>query len=221
MSETPTAQTNIEIAKQRLKELQESRDPQKQPVTIAPKTIHPVGKKPVEKKFSQELKEAIFGEEIINGPGGFWKRMFFDKFIPGVKRIFGDMANSAINAAFGLDPKTRTVGSSHVANASIYRDRNYSRSDGSGGYSARTREAVSDFIWDEETAADIYNQCIDILDRYPSLSLSEVYSIMDMPTKIRSTDNKWGWTNPRSIDLVCVDFNERLYRIEFPPARPI
>lgn len=219
MNEETKAPTAVELAKQRLREMQEGLDPRSPvPENSAPKEIKPVDAKPKKKKFSQKLKEAMFSEDIGNGSVG--EHIFFKILIPSTKRVLSDMANTAINMALGLDPKTRTISTSHAANASLYRDRNYSRSDGSGGYTRR-REAVSDFEWDEETAADIYNQCIDILDRYPSLSLGEVYAIMNMPEKIQSTDKNWGWTNPRSIDLVCVDFNNKIYRVEFPPARPI
>lgn len=212
----PTA----EEIKKRLMERQsgpEKKEPDEDP---GDKIIRPVKAKPRKKKFSQKLKEAMFSEDI--GNGSVAEHLFFKILIPNTKQLLSNMANTAINMALGLDPKTRTIGSgnTHVANASLYRDRNFSR--GTADYNARNRRsAVSDFEWDEETAADIYTQCMDILDRYPSLSLAEVYSIMGQQTLIQSTDRRWGWTDGKGIDLDCVDYNNKIWRVVFPPARPI
>ena len=215
-----------EEVKARLKALQERQAPQGEdsqtPRTPENKDIIPVKKKPVKKKFRTELKEAIFSGDMkgMSIP----KHILFNLFIPAAKRIVADMGNSAINMALGLDPKTRTIGASHVSRASEYaannRDRNFARTGETPGYSAR-RQAVSDLIWDEETATDIVTQIADILDRYPSISLSNVYSIMGEQTKIRTTDKYWGWTSMRGIEMVCVDEVDHLYRIEFPPVKNI
>lgn len=207
----------VEEAKRRIREQMQAKEKDADP---GDKIIRPVKAKPKKKKFTQKLKEAMFSEDI--GTGSVGDHIFFKILIPSTKRVLADMANTAINMALGLDPKTRTIGSgaTHVSNASTYRDRNFAR--GASDYNARNRrEAVSSFEWDEETAADIYTQCVDILDRYPSLSLAEVYGIMDQPQLIQSTDKRWGWTDPRGIDLECVDYTNKIWRVTFPPARPI
>ena len=221
MSEVNNPPTATEQAKMRLKELQESRDP-RSIVPVPPpdeKNIKPVAGKPVKKKFRQELREAMFSEDI--GNGSVPRYILFKIFIPVCKRVLSDMANTAINMALGLDPKTRTVGATHTANASLYagrRDGNFGPAT-DVGVGTRHREAVSDFTWTEEDARYIYTSCIDVLAHYPSLSLSEVYSIMGMPEKIHTTDKHWGWTDPRCIDLVEVDRD--LYRVTFTQVRQI
>lgn len=213
----------VEEAKRKIRERMEAQGQNgKLPAAAGDKNIRAVKNKPVneKKKFRQKLKEAVFNEEI--GNGNVWDYIFFRIFIPSGKRVLADMGNTAINMALGLDPKTRTIGSgaTHTANAGLYRDRNFSG--GGNEYTARNRrEAVSDFKWDEETAADIYTQCIDILDRYPTLSLAEVYAIMGQQQLIQTTDKRWGWNDARGIDLVCVDYTNRIWRVIFPPARPI
>lgn len=208
----------VEEAKKRIRErMQEKPERDEDP---GDKIIRPVKTKPKKKKFGQKLKEAMFSEDIGNGSVG--EHIFFKILIPSTKRVLSDMANTAINMALGLDPKTRTIssGTTHVSNASMYRDRNFAR--GTSDYNARNRrEAVSNFEWDEETAADIFTQCVDILDRYPSLSLAEVYSIMGQPELIQSTDKNWGWMDSKGIDLICADYTNKTWRVIFPPARPI
>lgn len=180
--------------------------------------IRPVKKKAKKKGFGQKLKEAFLGEDI--GDGSITEHIFFRIFIPSFKRVLADMGNSAINMALGLDPKTRTIrsdGGTHVSNAGVYRDRNLNRAGG------RTREAVCDYEWDEETAKDIYNQLLEIAEKYDAATLADAYSIMDMPEKIRSTDRNYGWTSAalRRADVYCVDRNRGLWVVDLPPARQI
>ena len=222
MSENATPSATEE-AKRRLQEMRENRDPNRVPTVPATpieKDIRPVAAKPKKKKFGQKLREAMFSEDI--GNGSVTEYVFFRVMIPAVKRVLSDMANTAINMALGLDPKTRTVGANHTANASVYRDRNFNQT-ASNTIGNNRRDALSDFVWDEETATDIYNQCIDILDRYPTLSVGNVYSIMGMPQYIRATDKNWGWgqSAAQAIEMVPVDVHDHTYRIVFPPVRPI
>ena len=224
-------QEALEQAKAKLQEVNETKESRKDPRAgegILPgprkppepgdKDIKPVQGKPKKKKFSQKLKEAMFGEEV--GKGGVTDFVFFKIFIPNAKRILSDMANTAINMALGLDPKTRTISASntHTANASVYRDRNYSRP-----YSGdnRRREAISELEWDEATIREIYGQISDIIDRYYECSISDVYSIMGMNTRILSTDRNWGWTSMRGIEIVPVDRLGDRWILDMPPAEDL
>ena len=224
-------QTDLEQAKAKLQEVAETkegrRDPRagtgvnlpapRKPATDSEKEIRPVTAKPKKKKFSQELKEALFSEDI--GNGSVSKYVFFKIFIPSVKRVLSDMANSAINMALGLDPKTRTIqANTHTANASVYRDRNYNR-----GYSGdyNRREAISELEWDEETAKDIYNQMADLIERYGNCSIADAYAIMGLGDRIRTTDRNWGWTSMRGADVVPVDRMEDRWIVDMPGAREL
>lgn len=226
-------QTDVEQAKAKLQEVAETKEGRKDPrageQAPAPgpkksvqgekeKHIRPVDNKPKKKKFGQKMKEAMFSEDI--GKGSVTEYVFFKILIPSVKRVLSDMANTAINMALGLDPKTRTIQSNtHTANASLYRDRNYSR-----GYSAseyNRRDAISELEWDEETAKDIYAQMTDLIELYGNCSLADAYSIMGLGDRIRTTDRNWGWTSMRNSDVVPADRNEDRWYIDMPPARPL
>lgn len=235
MSEiNPQTRTDQERAKARLDEIQNRKeaqnDPRSQPApkpTPLPKPatddksgdIRPVAAKPKKKKFSQKLKEAMFSEDI--GNGSVTEHIFFKILVPSVKRVLADMANTAINMALGLDPKTRTISASntHQANASNYRDRNFARNAAEGGY--RRRTAVSELEWDEDTAKDIFNQMSDLIDRYGNCSISDAYSIMNMPHLIRTTDYNWGWTSMAHSDVVPVDPMRERWIVDMPEARPL
>ena len=222
--EGKAAPTAVDEAKMRLKELQEKRE-QRETKTengkpaATEKDIHPVKAKPKKKKFSQKLKEAMFSEDI--GKGSVTDHIFFKIFIPSCKRVLSDMANTAINMALGLDPKTRTIGAgSHAANAGVYRDRNYNRGgDGNPGFSRRN--AVSEYEWDEETAKDIFNQMADLIERYGNCSIADAYSIMGLGDMIRTTDRNWGWTSMRNADVVPVDRIGDRWIVDMPAARPL
>lgn len=221
MNEDNNVPSVTDQAKMRLRELQERQNPDNPPPTLTTdKTIRQVKGKPKKKKFSQELKEAMFSEDI--GNGSVAKYVLFKVMIPAFKRLVSDMGNTAINMALGLDPKTRTVNGSHVANQSVYaanRDRNYNRPDGPGYYNRR--DAVSEYEWAEEDAKDIYNQMADLIDRYGNCSLADVYSIMGLGDKIRTTDRNWGWTSMRGADVVPVDRTADRWIVDLPAARPL
>lgn len=226
-------QTDIEQAKAKLAEVAETKEARKDPragtLTTLParrqagkdeqKDIRPITAKPKKKKFGQKLKEAMFSEDI--GNGSVTEHIFFRILIPSVKRVLSDMANTAINMALGLDPKTRTIQSSnpHTSNASVYRDRNYNRP--VDNYTNNRREAISELEWDEQTANDIYTQVCEIIDKYGEISIGDVYSIMGMGSKIRTTDSKWGWISTRGIEVVPLDARHERNIIDFPSARPL
>lgn len=224
----PDIQTNesVNAAKARLKEIEEQKEGKSpEAATDAPKSkadiIRSVSAKPKKKKFGTKLKEAFFGENI--GDGSIAENIFFRIFIPRLKQVLSDMANSAINSALGLDNRARTLsggGNVHQANASTYRDRNYARVN---TVSSARRNAISEETWDGDTATDIYNQMMEVLDNFPDqgLTIEDVYSIMGHGDWIRSTDRYWGWTGPRGIELVCVDRAHDLWIIDMPPAKPL
>lgn len=223
-------QTDMDQAKAKLEEIEETKKARKDPragtgVTLPArkpdtdeKDIRPVQAKPKKKKFGQKLKEAMFSEDI--GSGSVTEYVFFKILIPSVKRVLSDMANTAINMALGLDPKTRTIqANTHTANASVYRDRNYNRGYSQQEYSRR--EAISELEWDEETAKDIFNQMCELVDRYGNCSISDAYAIMGLGDRIRTTDRNWGWTSMRNAEVVPIDRTDDRWIIDMPAARPL
>lgn len=228
----PDIQTNeaVEKAKSRLQEVEDQKNgtvrPEKPATDVGkPKSkddlIRPTDKKSKKKSFGMKLKEAFFGENI--GDGSITENIFFRIFIPKLKMVLSEMANSAINSALGLDNRTRTYNGNtynvHQANAGNYRDRNYGRINAG----AARRGSISDEVWDGATANDIYNQMKDVIEQFPDegLTIADVYSIMGFPERIRSTDRDWGWTSMRGIDLVCVDQAKDLWIIDMPAARSL
>ena len=229
----PDIQTNeaVEKAKTRLQEVETRKGgPERTDLVAAdgdkPKTkkdvIRPVSSKPKKKGFGTKLKEAFFGDNI--GDGSITENIFFRIFIPKLKMVLSEMANSAINSALGLDSRTRTFSgntyNTHQANAANYRDRNYNRVNTVG---STRRDAISEMTWDGETANDLYNQMADVLDQFPEegLNIADVYSMMDMGDRIRSTDYDWGWRSMRGIEPVCIDRANDKWIIDMPAAKPL
>lgn len=221
-------EADVEMARARLEGVQKPEEEKPNLPSPAPRRdiskdpnnhIRPVKAKPKKKKFGEKLKEAFFGDI---GDGTITEHIFFNIFIPSFKRVLSDMGNTAINMALGLDPKTRTIGTthSHAANASVYRDRNFNRSAGSQPGYAR-REAVSEYYWDEETAKDIYSQISDLIEQCQVARIADVYVIMDMPDKVRSTDYNWGWTSMRNVEVYPVDPRGEKWIVDMPPAKPV
>lgn len=183
---------------------------------ISEKRIVPVKGKPKTKGFGRKLKEAMFGDI---GDGSITEHIFFNIFIPSLKRVISDMGNTALNMALGLDPKTRMIssGNTHAGNASVYRGRNQSNQQG-----YNRRELFSEYYWDQERAQEIYRQLNELINVCNKITLEDVYSIMNMPQKIRSTDRYWGWTSMANIDIYQIDppYGED-WVVTFPPAKPV
>ena len=225
--------TDVEQARQRLQQAQETRDARKDPrmpeaSLLPPKAptpeelgIRPVTGKPLKKTFGRRLKEAIFSEDI--GNGSVTDYAFFKIMIPAAKRVLCETLNTMINMAFGLDPRTRTIGTSanvHTANASVYRDRNFSRP-AMDGYGYGGRRSFSEEEWDEATATDIYHQIVDQIELRGQCSLELAYSIAGLSERIRTTDRHWGWTSTEGIGLTPVDAMKTRWIVDMPPVRQL
>lgn len=227
--------TDVEQARKKLQEVQETRDARKDPrsqeTSLLPPTprslpeeaqdrgIRPVAAKPQKKKFGRRLKEALFGDDI--GNGSITEYAFFQMIVPAFKRTVCETLNTMINMAFGLDPRTRTIGggsvNTHTANASLYRDRNFNRPSSS----PIRRIAVSEYEWDEETAKDIYSQIQYQIDQFGQCRLDLLYSIMGLGTEIRTTDRHWGWTSMNGITIRPIDARYERWIVDMPPVKQI
>ena len=229
--------TDVEQARKKLEEVQATREARKDPrqpdpVVLAPtakssmveaeeRGVKPVAAKPKKKKFGQRLKEALFGDDI--GSGSITEYAFFQMVVPAFKRTVCETLNTMINMAFGLDPRTRTIGGGsanvHTANASLYRDRNFSRPNSSASPARRT--AVSEYEWDEDTAMDIYTQIQYQIETFGQCPLNIVYSIMGLGTEIRTTDRHWGWTSMNGVCVRPIDARGERWIIDMPPVKQI
>lgn len=185
-----------------------------------PKPSARIKAKPQKKTFGTKLKEAFFGDNI--GDGSISEHVLFKICIPAVKRVVSEMANSAINMALGLDPKTRTIDAgrtTHTANSTVYRDRNLSRSSDDRIYYSARRNSISEWLWTLDDAEDILDEIFKALDEYHMVTVSDVYSIMNLGDQIKSTDKNYGWTSPRGMSIVEV--HDGQFALRLPPAGPI
>lgn len=80
---------------------------------------------------------------------------------------------------------------------------------------------MSEFYWDEETAKDIYNQISDLIDQFGYATLADAYAIMDMSSKIRSTDGDWGWRSMKNAEVYPIDNSGERWVVDMPPAKPL
>jgi hypothetical protein len=74
------------------------------------------------------------------------------------------------------------------------------------------------------TQANSFQKALrNVIEQFPDegLTIADVYSIMGLPERIRSTDRDWGWTSMRGIDLICVDQAKDLWIIDMPMARSL
>lgn len=223
-------QTDLEQARQKLEDVnarKEEADKWPLPPASTARRDIPVRKstqkKPLKKSFGQKLKESLFGPGIDNGSIG--DHIFFDIFIPKMKRVAAEMLNNGICMLFNLDPSTtRIVNSStqtvnrHTMNASLYRDRNFTHT----GVSPNTRrESIREYEWTREDAEDIFDQIALNMDQFHQVTLTDVYTFMDMPYKIRSTDSNWGWTSMNGMSIYAVDPEESRWVLDLPPVKQL
>ena len=234
----PQQMTDIEQAKAKLNEVQETKEGRKDPrageqMALVTRQTLPGGRVPDEARdikagkvppkkpgFGRRLKEALFGENIGNGK--ISEYIFFDVIIPAGKKLVYESLNTALCMVLNLDPKTNKIfgqnnANPHTSRASVYRERSYGQTMNSH------KPILYGCEWEESIAKDYFDQIIEVADKYGDVSISNVLSICGMGDQIKTTDKNWGWTKAMMIkaDVYPIDLIGERWYIDLPEPRPL
>lgn len=198
--------------------------------------------KPNSNRFKEEQKEkerekrvdkpVVTGKVVTKKPSKV--RKFADEFIsedaknvksyvlgevliPAIKKAISDIVTDGIDMILYGEAKGRSKRS--TADQVSYRNY-YDR----GGRSSRTtsaplssRYSYDDIILDSRgEAEDVLSRMDEIMDTYGLVRVTDLYDLVGITGNY--TDNKYGWTNIRSADIVRVRDG---YMIKMPRAVPI
>lgn len=180
------------------------------------KNITPVVKGKVTRKKNnvRKLTDTFVNEDMHNVKS----YIIFDVLIPAAKKAISDIVTNGIDMILYGETRTKhRSGSTTYVSYDRFSDRDRDRD-----YRYRDSRTRSGYSYDDvilETrreAEDVLNAMDDILDRYKIVSVADMYDLMNV--KCDYTDNKYGWDNLRSADVVRVRDG---YVLKLPKPMPI
>lgn len=171
------------------------------------------------KGFLTKVKEAFIAEDFKSAINGATERVI----VPMVKRTFADAINNAINILlFGsaIDPNSR-FGGTVFGGLGSYRysgqNINYSGISKTPQMQQTAAPTYNEIILDTRVDAErVLDELTDIIDRYGSASIGDLYQAVGLPTV--TTDYNYGWKSMKGADAVAVSNG---YLLKLPNAIPI
>lgn len=162
----------------------------------------------------QKLAGNIISEEATN----LKSYIILDVLIPAIKDAIEDVVINGIRMLLrGETGARRSGGSSGVAKVSY--NKAYDSRDTMRGHTTRGRVGYSFDNVVLETkgeAEDVLTRMDELIDTYGIVSVADMYDLVGVVGNY--TDNKYGWTNLRSAEIVRVRDG---YLLKFPRVMPI
>jgi hypothetical protein len=165
------------------------------------------------KNEMRKLKDVFISEDI----GNVKNYIFMDVLIPAVKKAVSDIVRNGIDMILYGD-SGRSSSSSSASKISYQRyydsrqdDRRYDRTP------IRTRYSYDDIILENRgEAEEVLRRMDELVDTYDFVTVADLFDLVGITGE--HTDNKYGWTNLRSAEVVRVRDG---YTIKLPRAMPI
>ena len=180
------------------------------------KNITPVVKGKVTRKKNnvRKLTDTFVNEDMHNVKS----YIVFDVLIPAAKKAISDIVTNGIDMIlYGETRSKHRSGTSTYVSYDRFSDRD--RDDRYRYRDSRTRSGYSydDIVLETRREAEEVLRAMDeILDRYKIVSVADMYDLMNVRGDY--TDNKYGWDNLRSADVVRVRDG---YILKLPKPMPI
>lgn len=159
-------------------------------------------KKSLMKKFTE-----VFIGDDIDSVGAY---ILYDVLIPAAKSTLSDMVGSGIEMLlFGETKGSRTKrdrNKSYVSYSSYYdRNDNRRKDDRQDDRSRRNRSMLNfdDIILDQRgEAEEVLSHLVDLTEDYGIATVADLYDLVGITSNF--TDNKYGWTNLSSAQIIRV-----------------
>ena len=135
--------------------------------------------------------------------------------IPTIKKAICDIISNGIEMIlWGDTGHTKRSSGSRISYSKYYDDRRDSRR---SDMSTRTRYDIDDVIFERrDEAKEVLERMDELIDLYGMASIADFYDLAGVTGNY--TDNKYGWTNLSSADVVSVRDG---YMIKLPRVRPL
>lgn len=161
--------------------------------------------------------EKLANTFISEDAGNLKSYIVADILIPTIKNTLSDIVKNGIDMILGIDSRNRRRGASERISYRDYYDkprnrRDYDNSRIRGGYS------YDDIILDSRgEAEEVLASMDDLIERYNIVSVADFYDLVGVTGNF--TDNKYGWTDIRSAEVVRT--RDGGYKIKMPRALPL
>ena len=170
------------------------------------------------KSDARKLADMIISEEASNVKS----YVLMDVIIPTIKETIVDIIKDSVEMIF-LGGKSRgTKSRSGSSSGSYVSYRSYSDRDRRDSYReeprSRSRFDLDDIVFENRGEADmVLEQMQDIIDTYKTVSVGDLYDMIDKTAPY--TANDYGWTNLRNAYVERVRGGG--YRLKLPRPLPI
>lgn len=169
------------------------------------------GKVRVKKKNNLTKLADVFISEDISNVKSY---ILMDVLVPTIKKAISDTIKNSTDMIFGTGKPKSSSSSPYVS----YRQ--YSDSSSDRTYTPENRSrSMYDY---NDVELESYDEAKEVLDRldelisaYGNASVADFYDLVDI--KCNYTDNKYGWTNLSTADIVRARGGR--YRIRLPRAK--
>ena len=139
-----------------------------------------------------------------------------DVLIPAIKKAISDIVTNGIDMIlYGETGHSKRSSSSRISYSKYYDDRRDDRR--SSTSSLRSRYDYDDVIFEtRDEAKEVLERMDELIDLYGVASIADFYDLAGITGNY--TDNKYGWTNLASADVIRVRDG---YTIKLPRVRPL
>ena len=139
-----------------------------------------------------------------------------DVLIPAIKKAISDIVTNGIDMIlYGETGHSKRSSSSRISYSKYYDDRRDDRRSSTSALSSRYD--YDDVIFEtRDEAKEVLERMDELIDLYGVASIADFYDLAGITGNY--TDNKYGWTNLASADVVRVRDG---YTIKLPRVRPL
>ena len=139
-----------------------------------------------------------------------------DVLIPAIKKAISDIVTNGIDMIlYGETGHSKRSSSSRISYSKYYDDRRDDRRSNTSALSSRYD--YDDVIFEtRDEAKEVLERMDELIDLYGVASIADFYDLAGITGNY--TDNKYGWTNLASADVVRVRDG---YTIKLPRVRPL
>lgn len=168
---------------------------------------------------TQQKSSGFMGGFIVEDIKNVASHIVTDTLIPGAKKVLYDMFTGGLSSLLFGGRGTPTPGGTNVAGRVAYRDF-YSGSVYQAPVApprAATTYDYNEIIFTTRAdAVDVLTRMDELIAKYRVVRVADLYDLVGMTCNY--TDNRYGWTNLSSADVVPVRDG---FMIRLPKAMPI
>ena len=171
------------------------------------------GKVKVKKKSElHKLADTFISEDVAKVKS----YVIGDVLIPAIKKAISDIVTNGIDMIlYGETGHSKRSSSSRISYSKYYDDRRDDRR--SSTSASRSRYDYDDVIFEtRDEAKEVLERMDELIDLYGVASIADFYDLAGITGNY--TDNKYGWTNLASADVIRVRDG---YTIKLPRVRPL